>query len=296
MKRMNIILIAAIVTVLCAVAAVSGCTTPGASEDLKSKVVDSPNFNIEVIGVDGKTTTITFADIKALDFVKLDDVILVKSTGTTTTSDWIGPNMTKVLAKAGGIPAGDVTIMVNASDGYSKVYTAAQVNSAILALVENDVALTDNINKNSIRMIVPGEPGDMWMKCPTKITIVTGTFAAQPLALNITGKVNTIKKMTLGDLRANPIVKYSVAYKDNTTLAGDGISLNKLLDKAVIKADATGIKFIASDGYNKTVSLADVRASIDAVIAFNDDGTLRVIIPGQPFNTWVSKLVEIEVV
>ncbi len=287
----GIILIAVLVTLA---VALSGCTAGSTDgSGLKSGLADNPNYKIEIIG--GKSpTTVTFEDIKAMGFVEKKGVVMVNSAGTEKTGDYVGVPLMDIINKA-GIPDGDYNFKISASDGYSKVYTREQVDKAILALKENGTALTDNINKNSIKLVLPGEPGEMWMKVPVKVEITTAaSSSSEPVVLNITGVGSKPIGLKMSKLQSYPVKSLSLPYKNNTTLNVSGILMNKLLDDYAKNTSATRIRLIASDGYNKTLSLADVRADQDAIIAIDQkDGTLRAIVPTQPYSTWVSRLATI---
>jgi hypothetical protein len=286
----------------------SGCTTstttptpsaaasPGAGDNsgLRAGLLDSSNYKMEVIG-EGKTTTFTYADIKAMDLVELKGVIMVNSAGTEFVNDYVGVPMMDIINKA-GLPAGDYNYKVSASDGYMKVYTKAQMENAMLGLKENGTALTDNINKDALRMVMPGEPGDMWMKVPAKIELTQAAGSGnEPFVLNLTGITTNPIGLKMSKLKSYPVISKSVPYKNNTTLDVSGPSLNKLLDDYAKNVTPTKIKFIASDGFNKTLNYADVRADQDAIIAIDSStGALRVIVPSQPYSNWVSKLATIE--
>jgi|WetSurMetagenome_2_1015567.scaffolds.fasta_scaffold62015_2 DMSO/TMAO reductase YedYZ molybdopterin-dependent catalytic subunit len=171
------LLVILLITMLAAVA-VSGCTSSGTNDTpqasgLKTGLADNPNYQIEIVGGVNSPVTVTYADIKAMDFTEMNNVTMINSAGTEKTSDFVGVPMKDILAKAGGLPSGNLTLTVSASDGYGMAYTREQVEKALLGLKENGTALTDNLNKDSIRMVVPDEPGSMWMKVPTKIVITS---------------------------------------------------------------------------------------------------------------------------
>jgi len=243
----------------------------------------------------GKAVTVTYADIRAMDFVELKGVIMVNSAGTEFTNDYVGVPMMDIIDKA-GLPAGDYNYKVSASDGYMKVYTKAQMENAVLGLKQNGTALTDNINKDSIRMVMPGEPGDMWMKVPAKIELTQAAGSSnEPFVLNLTGIAANPIGLKMSKLQSYPVKSLSVPYKNNTTLNVSGPSLNKILDDYAKNATPSKVRFIASDGFNKTLNYPDVRADQDAIIAIDSStGALRVIIPSQPYSNWVSKLATIE--
>jgi DMSO/TMAO reductase YedYZ molybdopterin-dependent catalytic subunit len=291
----TIILIAMLV--LFAVA-LSGCTTgtqnnAGDSSGLKSGLADNPNYKIQIVG-GNSPTTLTFDDIKAMGFVEMNGVVMINSAGTEKTSDYVGVPLMDIINKA-GMPAGDYNFKISASDGYSKIYTREQVEKSMLGLKENGTALTDNINKNSIKLVVPGEPGEMWMKVPAKIELTTAAgSSSEPIVLNLTGISEKPIGLKMSKLQSYPVKSLSVPYKNNTTLDVSGILMNKLLDDYAANTSATRITFTASDGYNKTLSLADVRADQDSIIVIDQqNGTLRAIVPTQPYSNWVSKLATI---
>jgi hypothetical protein len=145
-------------------------------------------------------------------------------------------------------------------------------------------------------MVMPGEPGDMWMKVPAKIELTQAAGSgSEPFVLNLTGITANAIGLKMSKLQSYPVKSLSVPYKNNTTLDVSGPSLNKLLDDYAKNTTATKIKFIASDGFNKTVNFADVRADQDAIIAIDQaTGSLRAIVPSQPYSNWVSKLSTIE--
>lgn len=126
-------------------------------------------------------------------------------------------------------------------------------------------------------------------------TAVPATATPAPTAqavLTVSGSVDNPLALSMADLNAYENKSISTPFKNNTTLNATGVSLNKLLDDSKVKSTATNVTLTASDGYNKTVKLSDIRASTDAIVAY-DNGTLRAIIPGQATGSWVSKLSKI---
>jgi hypothetical protein len=83
--------------------------------------------------------------------------------------------------------------------------------------------------------------------------------------------------------------------KNNTTVTATGVSLNDLLDQVGPKG--TMVQFISGDanGYNKSVSLAIIRATSDAIISIDENGVLKNVIPGQTTNFWVGNLTKIRI-
>ncbi len=71
--------------------------------------------------------------------------------------------------------------------------------------------------------------------------------------------------------------------------------LNALLDQAKVKASATKLLMISSDGYTVEVGLADARKCADCLIFFDDVGKLDAAMPGMQTNFWAKDVVKIEV-
>ena len=74
-----------------------------------------------------------------------------------------------------------------------------------------------------------------------------------------------------------------------------GVRLNDLLDLAGPEAGATILVMTASDGYTVEVSLADVDKCTDCLVAFEDDGTLSMVMAGMQSNYWIKMVHFLEV-
>lgn len=75
----------------------------------------------------------------------------------------------------------------------------------------------------------------------------------------------------------------------------EGVRLNDLLALAGPKDGAAKLVLTASDGYAVEADLAAVLACADCLVAFADDGTLVLAMPGMESSLWVKNLVKIEV-
>jgi DMSO/TMAO reductase YedYZ molybdopterin-dependent catalytic subunit len=280
----------------------SGCTSPTpaptatpVSGGLKDGLPATLDYSLQVTGGTGSPVTLSYADLKAMEFTELKGVSTVNSVGTETVGDYVGVPMSEIAKKA-GLPAGEVSYKVTASDGYGISYTKEQYEKAVLALKTDGSALNANINddKSCIRMVIPGETKNMWMKVPAKVEIVQG--AAQVVALRLRGNVTDKKDYTVDDLKKMDQKTYTFDDKNNQTVTVTGVSLNYLLDQAGVQSGATGIMFTDASGtYSKTINLADIRANQSAIVAIDSAGNLRNYVWGQPFNTRVSNLTTIRV-
>jgi DMSO/TMAO reductase YedYZ molybdopterin-dependent catalytic subunit len=298
-KKISVILTIALIVMIAA--ALSGCSstvspTPTAAPsggDLKAGLLATMDYSVQVIG--GTTpVTLTYADLKNMEFTELKGVTTVNSVGTVTAGDYIGVPLMDIVNKA-GLPAGEVSFKVTASDGYVIDYTKEQFTAGILAFKTNGTANVNNINDpNAIAFVIPGELKNMWLKMPTKIQIVGG--AAKPVALSISGaNVTSRPSFTLDELKNMTQKMITTTDSKNNTITATGVSLNDLLDKAGPKGAV--VQFISGDanGFSKNVSLTDIYNSPDAIVAIDENGVLRNIIPGLPSNTWVGNLTKIRI-
>lgn len=301
MKATKITAIFTVALVLIVATALSGCTSSGSgtwagTDSLKAGLPETMDYSIEIIGGTTSPVTVTYADLKAMEFKALDGETTVNSVGTVTTGDYVGVPMTTILAKA-GVLEGEVSYKVSASDGYNIVYTEEQMDRSLLAFKKNGTALTNDVNSNNkaIRMVVPNETNSMWMKMPAKIEIIKG--AAVTPVLSITGMTDNKKYYSLDDLKAMPQVNGSfLDKKSNSTLEVTGVAMNPLLDSASIQIGATAVVFADNSGYNKSVNLADIRADKTAMIAINSDGTLRSYGENLSSGAWVRNLTYMKIV
>lgn len=300
MQSRKISVILTITLIIVIAAALSGCSstvsptpTVSAGGDLKAGLPASMDYSMQVTG--GTTpVTLTYADLKNMEFKELKSVSTVNSVGTVTAGDYVGVPLMDIVNKA-SLPAGEISFKVTASDGYVIDYTKEQFTAGILAFKTNGTANVNNINDpNAITFIIPGELKNMWLKMPTKIQIVGG--AAKPVALSISGaNVTSRPSFTLDELKNMTQKTITTTDSKNNTITATGVSLNALLDKAGPKGAV--VQFISGDanGFSKNVSLTDIYNSPDAIVAIDENGVLRDIIPGQPSNTWVGNLTKIRI-
>ncbi|OPY28739.1 MAG: Oxidoreductase molybdopterin binding domain protein [Methanocella sp. PtaU1.Bin125] len=297
LKKISVILTIAMMIAIAA--ALSGCTSPTPTAapsggDLKSGLPATLDYSIQVTG--GSTpVTLSYADLKAMELKELKGVSTVNSVGTETSGDFIGVPLIEIAKKA-GLPTGEVSFKVVAADGYGIDYSMEQMNAGILALKTNGVALNNNINddNNCIRIVIPGELKNMWLKMPAKIEVTGG--AAKAIALSISGaNVTTKKNYALDDLKAMPQKSIDTIGKDNATKTYTGVSLNALLDAVGPKGEY--VQFISgdADGYNKTIKISDIRNSPDAIISIGENGNLKNVIPGLSTGNWVGNLTKIRI-
>jgi hypothetical protein len=299
LKKMSVIV--TITLIIAIVAALSGCTNTAspsptaapAGGDLAAGLPATLDYNVKLTG--GSTpVTLTYADLRGMGLKELKGVSVVNSVGTETSGDYVGVPLMDIVNKA-GLPAGEFSFRAFASDGYKLDYTAEQFAGGILALKTNGEANTAGFNdRYPISFVFPsGEKSD-WLKMPVEIVILPGSV--ESTALFISGENVTSKPtFTLSGLKNMTQKTISATDSKNNTANYTGVSLNDLLDKAGPRG--VNVTFISGDasGYSKNVTLAYIQANDDVIVAIDENGVLRDIIPGQPSNTWVGNLTKIRV-
>jgi DMSO/TMAO reductase YedYZ molybdopterin-dependent catalytic subunit len=114
-------------------------------------------------------------------------------------------------------------------------------------------------------------------------------------ALMLFGDV--MNNLTLGmeNLQAMKVVELEAEHPKKGMQSYQGILLNDLLNLAGANAASTVLVITASDGYAAEASLAEIRACEDCLLAFTDDGTLSMVLPGLESNFWVKQVNFLEV-
>jgi tungstate transport system substrate-binding protein len=111
-------------------------------------------------------------------------------------------------------------------------------------------------------------------------------------AFAVSGAVSA--EWTIEELAALPQVTAERTNREGQTFEHTGPAIVALLEEAGV-ADAETITLIGSDGYEVEVAWAELSACEDCIVAIEDDGTLRSVLPGFPGNTGVQGIVEIVV-
>jgi len=209
------------------------------------------------------------------------------------------------------------TVDVISADGYivtldsaaiqhnDNILVAYQVNGNVLTDEDFPLRLvgTDLSKKEMagglVQIVVnfgaaPVEPTATTAPEPTATTAV-----AQPTnpdaALTIKGLVTAETAWTMDELHGMEVVTLNVVHPKKGDQTAEGVRLNALLDLAGFKPEAATLVITASDGYIAEAALADVRACADCLIAFNESGQLKSVMPGFESSFWVKDVVSIEV-
>ncbi|MCD1295041.1 hypothetical protein CUJ83_08530 [Methanocella sp. CWC-04] len=130
---------------------------------------------------------------------------------------------------------------------------------------------------------------------PTATPAATPTPEPGPVVLTVKGNVDNQLDLTMADLNAYGTKTISVEGKDGVMMTYTGVSYSKLLEDAKLKGGAASATMIGADGYSKSLPIANITASQDAIIAIEEDKTLKAVIPGESKGAWVGGLVTIEI-
>lgn len=202
-----------LVIFIIAITAVTPSYAQPADGNLKDGLPDTMTFNIEV--TDGtKSVTLSYADLKAMDFVELNNVVSTSSTDSVAkTNDFIGVPLMSIMNSAGA-PSGSFSYKVTAIDGYTVEYTQAQFDVAIVAFKTDGVVNTNDINSpNKITLVVPGSLRDYWPWLPVKIQIIGGTLLSSPTPTPTPAPMSIVGIVT--DRLKNPIPDVNVTLYSN---------------------------------------------------------------------------------
>lgn len=139
-------------------------------KDLKSELPENLNYTIEISGGTKGNITLTYSDLKTMDFVKRSNVTYYDSTGNKTVSDFTGIEWNKILEKEED-PTAEAYFKVYSPDGYNVVYTRDQANDTILAFIKDGKALTADLRDNPVHLVYVDGMQCHWVTLPVKIEV-----------------------------------------------------------------------------------------------------------------------------
>jgi DMSO/TMAO reductase YedYZ molybdopterin-dependent catalytic subunit len=210
-------------------------------------------------------------------------------------------------------------VEVVARDGYSATFDSTKLidnKNIILAYSVNNNALVDKdfplklvgpdlSGKEMVSAVdkiilkLPG--GDASAQVPTPASASNPTEApAAPApsgngtALTLTGLVDKEQSWSLETLQKMDVTSENVDHPKKGIMDVKGILLNPLLDMAGVKVDAKTLVITASDGYSAEADLKAIRDCPKAMVAFDTDGSLWMVLPDLQSNFWVKSVVKLE--
>jgi hypothetical protein len=104
------------------------------------------------------------------------------------------------------------------------------------------------------------------------------------------GKVEV--NLTADDIKGKTQIEAVFTGKDGTVTKTTGTALKLLLTDIT---DASTLTFLAKDGYSADMSGADLLKCDTCIVAFQDGGGLKTVIPGSSGKLQVKDLVEIKI-
>ncbi|MBU7042680.1 MAG: molybdopterin-dependent oxidoreductase [Theionarchaea archaeon] len=207
--------------------------------------------------------------------------VLVKSTGTEIENTWKGRKLMELLNQYGANPE---YISFIAEDGYMITLKMGDIQNAYLCYEMDGKELTLE-DGGPIRLVIPDQPGKLWMSYLSTIKLI-GTENA----LIIHGKTKVTLALTVEDFARFEKKTVEAEFKDELKTF-EGVPLRTLLNQARYEDDAATIVFKARDGYAVELDFNEVYANEDILVT--DDFSL--IMPGYASKYWVKDLGEIEI-
>jgi len=113
--------------------------------------------------------------------------------------------------------------------------------------------------------------------------------------LKITGKVAKEKSWAEDEVKALETMDVQAANKDGKMIGYKGVSLKGLLELAKPASDAATLAFVAGDGYSAEMPLTDALNCKNCIVAFDDGGGFRMVLPDFSTKLQVKDVVEIQV-
>jgi hypothetical protein len=117
------------------------------------------------------------------------------------------------------------------------------------------------------------------------------TKAAPAAILKISGGKAEVN-LTTNDIKGKSQIEVEYTDKDGKVTKYSGTPLKLLLTDI---ADANTLTFVGKDGYSADLSGADFLKCDSCIVAFQDDGGLKTVMPGFSGKLQVKDLVEIKV-
>lgn len=127
----------------------------------------------------------------------------------------------------------------------------------------------------------------------TAVPPTAAPAAGGTAALVITGLVDKEASFTMDELHAMNVVTLEAEHPKKGKQTNTGVRLNELLALAGPKAEAKTLEFLAGDGFTGEAPMADVLACADCLVAFNESGQLKSVMPGMASNLWVKDVIKI---
>lgn len=208
------------------------------------------------------------------------------------------------------------SVEVIGRDGYSTVFDIARLvgnNDIILAHQVNDNPLTEenfplrlvgaDVQKKEavggiekIILHLDEQPTPVPTEAPTQAPVSTGPVVLpEDKAFMSAGLVESELAWSLDELRALEPVQLTVEHPKKGQQDVEGVRINTLLDLVKVQPEGKQVTFTAADGFTATVDLQAVRDCNDCLVAFDESGTLKLVMPGMESSFWVKDVIALTV-
>jgi len=195
---------------------------------------------------------------------------------------------------------------VVAADGYTVTFDSVSIKmngNIIVAYLVNGSELPEQ--HYPLRLVGSDlESGEMVSQIARIVVHVPAAATLTPASSGevsgdfvITGLVVQPLGLTDADLHASEeVVTISAEHPKNGLQEFTGIRLECLLNWAGVDPTATTVTLTASDGYSGDISLSDLLACEDCMLAFTDEpGVYNAVMPGLASSLWIKEVSSIEV-
>ncbi|UCE59822.1 MAG: molybdopterin-dependent oxidoreductase [Phycisphaerales bacterium] len=130
------------------------------------------NWAIELTGSGlNRPSTFTYEQLVQMDMTRLDDVTMLQTHGPDKKVTCAGPPLGDLLAAA-EIKPGEMTVALEAADGYKKHCPLEDLRAAIIALQDEKGRWLAEVDRDCpLQLTPPHMPGDFWIKNLQRITV-----------------------------------------------------------------------------------------------------------------------------
>jgi DMSO/TMAO reductase YedYZ molybdopterin-dependent catalytic subunit len=199
------------------------------------------------------------------------------------------------------------SLVFKAADGYSAMVDLAAVKGCadcMIAFVE----------EGGLQSVMPGMESMAWVKDLIEIELAvsagegedggegaapTGDLPQAPgeeAAFTVWGLVAQQLTLSLETLQGMEVVEITAEHpKTGAAETYQGVRLSELLAYAQPTDEATLLVLTAADGYSAELDLQSALDCADCMVAFEEDGTLKMVMPGMESMLWVKDVISIDV-
>lgn len=125
--------------------------------------------------------------------------------------------------------------------------------------------------------------------------VLTGCGPQGEIALQVMGNVANEKGWTEDQVKKMDAIEVESTNKDGETSTYTGVLISDLLNIAEPNSDASGVVFVADDGYTAEATLDEVMNCINCIISFRNQGGFSVVMPDFSGKLQVKGVIEIQV-